>query len=102
MTPYEIPLTPQAQRFFIVIGGTQYQMTVRWCQPMGSWILDIAASDGTPIVGAIPLVPGTDLLGQYAYLQFGGELRVQSDSDLFRIPQYSELGISGHVYFIAP
>jgi len=101
-TPYEIPLTPQPQQFFIALGGVQYSLTVRWCPPSSCWILDIDSVVGDSILRAIPLVPGVDLLAQYAHLKIGGSLYVQSDSDQYAIPSYTSLGVSGHLYFVVP
>lgn len=100
MTSYELPLTPNAQQFFIVLGLIQYSVTVRWCAPSSCWNMDLAQADGTPILYGVPLVTGTDLLGQYRHLGIVGEMRVQSDGDLNRTPQYHELGVDGHLYFI--
>jgi len=101
MTPYEVPLTNAPQTFAITLAGVQYQFTVKWCGPAACWTLDIADSSGNPLIGSIPLVTGTDLLGQYAYLGIGGGLEVQSDVNLYDVPDFNSLGISGHLYFLA-
>jgi hypothetical protein len=77
---YTIPLTPEPQSFGIALGGREYRLTVRWFEtPEGGWHLDMEEPDGeAPLIMGIPLVTGCDLLEQYAYMGFGGELRVDS------------------------
>ena len=102
MTPYEIPLSPNAQQFYIALGGVQYSITVRWCPPAGVWVMDLGLGDDTVLVTAIPLVTGVDLLKQYAYLGVAGSLYVQSDANLYATPDFTNLGVTGHLYFITP
>jgi hypothetical protein len=101
MATFEIPLSGESQDFQITLGGVQYQMTLMWrAAPQGGWVLDIADSAGNEIVSGIPLVTGCDLLGQYAYLNFGGELWVQTDADAAAVPTYDNLGTTSHLYFV--
>lgn len=102
MAAFQIPLTPQPQRFAIQLAGVTYNLTIHWCGPAGdgTWVLDIADSENAPLVQGIPLVTGADLLAQYAYLGFGGELWVQSDDQTFRMPTYLDLGTLSHLYFV--
>lgn len=100
LVPYEIPLSPQAQKFAIALGGVTYNLTVKWNNaPQGGWILDIADQNDVPLVGGIPLVTGADLLAQYDYLGFGGKLLVQTDYDAFATPTFTNLGTQCHLYF---
>lgn len=98
--PYEIPLDPKPQSFTITLAGVEYLLSLGWNFFSNSWTLDIGSADGTPILAGIPLVSGANLLEQYDYLNFGGSLIVQSDSDLYAIPQYGTLGVTDHVYFL--
>lgn len=99
--PYEIPLSPQAQTFNILLGGATYRLTVQWNNaPTGGWVLDIADANDTPIVAGIPLVTGCDLLEQYEYLGINGQLEVQTDTDLAAVPDFSNLGTTSHLYFL--
>lgn len=100
MAAFEIPLDPTPQTLSIVLGSTPYNLTVRWCVPAAAWIVDIADSTGTPIVSGIPLVTGADLLEQYAYLGFGGQLIAQTDHDLSAPPTFDNLGSTGHLFFV--
>jgi len=102
MTPYKVPLTSGAQTLTVNMAGVQYQLVVRWCAPSSCWVLDIYTATGDTILLALPLVTGTDLLGQFKHLNIGGELRVESDEDLTAVPQYNDLGVSGHLYFVIP
>lgn len=99
--PYEIPLSPQAQTFNIALGGTTYRLTVQWNNaPTGGWVLDIADSDDVPVIAGIPLVTGIDLLEQYPDAGINGSLEVQTDTDLFAVPDFSNLGKTSHLYFL--
>lgn len=101
MAVYEVPLTPQAQRFTISLGGVAYLLTLVWRDAgEGGWILDIADQVGAPIVSGIPLVTGADLLAQYAYLGFKGALVVQTDHDTDAAPTFANLGELSHLYFV--
>lgn len=101
MTAYEIPLSPQPQRFDIELGGVTYKLTVLWNNaPTGGWVLDIANSLDEPIISGIPLVTGANLLAQYEYLGFSGSLEVQTDFDLFAVPTFTNLGTQSHLYFL--
>lgn len=97
---YEIPLDPRPQSFTITLAGVEYLLSLAWNFYSNSWTLDIGTADGIPILVGIPLVSGANLLEQYAYLNFGGSLIVQSDSDLYSIPEYDTLGITDHLYFL--
>ena len=101
MAVFEVPLSPQPQRFSIALANVSYRMTVRWIDDVdGGWVLDIADSSDAPIVSGIPLITGADLLAQYGYLGFGGELGVQTDTDLDAVPTYTNLGVTSHLYFL--
>lgn len=78
---YTIPLSPEPQSFGITLAGKEYRLTVRWfVADDGGWHLDIQEPENAaPIIMGIPLVTGCDLLAQYAYMEFGGELRVDSE-----------------------
>lgn len=103
MAVFEIPLSPQPQKFQIPLNGVTYGMILRYIDTdMGGWVLDILESDDTPIIQGIPLVTGEDLLAQYAYLGIVGGLIVQTDHDVNAVPTYANLGVSSHLYFRTP
>jgi len=99
-TAYEIPLSSQPQLFNIQLAGKTYFLTIRWNTAALYWVLDIADQDRAPVISGIPVVTGLDLLGQYAYLEFGGMLIVQTDGDPDVVPTYANLGSEGHIYFL--
>jgi hypothetical protein len=98
----EVPLTGDAERFSITMGGVNYQLTLVYRDAAeGGWVLDVADANGTAIVGGIPLVTGCDLLEQYSHLGFTGSLVVQTDHDPDAPPTYANLGGASHLYFVA-
>lgn len=104
-TMWEIPLTPNPQKFYITLGGTEYQFIFTYRNVvMGGWILDIYDNLGNPIVCGIPLVTGANLLLQYVYLGFTGGLTVVSDGDPDVVPTFDNLGQipGGHLYWVQP
>lgn len=99
-TPYEIPLSPQAQKFQIALAGVTYTLTLWWSTISQSWNVSIADANQQPIVDSIPIVTGVDLLSPFAYLNFGGQLFAQTDNKLDAPPTYQNLGSTSHIYFV--
>ncbi len=100
----EIPLkvgTPQT--FSITLGGVSYNLTLQYrSDPEGGWILDIADQSDNPILQGIPLVTGTNLLAQYAYLGLNGALYCQTSTDPDAVPTFDNLGSDGLIYWVTP
>lgn len=97
----EIPTTNRAQEFTIQLSGVQYWLTLVYnSQPESGWILNIADAQKAPIINGIPLVTGIDLLEQYAHLQFGGRLWVQTFSNPDAVPTYENLGTDGKLLWV--
>lgn len=101
-TPFEIPLSPAPQRLSISLSGVQYQLVVKWNVPATCWMLDILDEDGTPMLTSVPIVTGTDLLGQYEYLGLGAKLYAVSDGENDIPPDFTTLGVTGHLYWVTP
>jgi hypothetical protein len=99
-TAYEIPLSAQPQLFNIQLAGVTYFLTLRWNITGSCWSLDIADQDRVAMLSGIPLVTGADLLGQYAYMKFGGMLIVQTDGDTDAVPTLENLGTAGRLFFV--
>lgn len=99
-TAYEIPLTPQPQLFNIQLAGKTYFLTLRWNVSGDYWVLDIADQDRAPLLQGLPVITGLDLLGQYGFMDFGGMLIAQTDSDPDVVPTYANLGSESHLYFV--
>lgn len=98
---FEIPLSPEPQRFTITLSGVDYRLTVQYRKAGGiGWVLDIADANNAPLVSGIPLVTGIDLLGQYRHLGFAGRLWVQGADDPDNVPTYGDLGIGSHVFWV--
>lgn len=101
-TPYEVPLSPQAQAFTISIADVSYRFTVRWCAFAAAWLLDISDVNAEPMVQSLPLVCGTDLLEQYQHLEFGFQLFAQTDFASSTPPTFENLGVTGRLYAVIP
>ncbi|KVE37659.1 phage baseplate plug family protein [Burkholderia sp. BDU5] len=99
MQIYEVPLSADVQAFKISLGGTIYRLTLVYRGPAG-WVLDVADDSGTPIVSGLPLTTGGDLLAQYRHLGFAGRLWVQGAEDPDDVPQYGDLGVGSHVFWV--
>jgi hypothetical protein len=99
-TPFEIPLIAAPQTLSITLSGIIYQLRVLWNVKAGLWMLDISDNNSDLIVGGIPLVTGADLLEQYAYLEFGGQLIVQTDNDPDLTPTFANLGQTAHLFWL--
>ena len=100
VTSYEIPLEPNPQTFQIALAGIVYSITLWWSSASDSWNMSFADANQVPIIDSIPLVTGVDLFGPFEYLDFGGQLVVQTDHDSGAIPTYANLGSTSHVYFV--
>lgn len=101
-TSYEVPLTPsQAQKITINLNGVAYNLTFKYLNVIeGGWVFDFADSSDNPIINGIPLVTGTDLLGQYGYKDVGGAFIVQTDGAPDVPPVFDNLGTEGHLYYV--
>ncbi|SCC69844.1 phage baseplate plug family protein [Kosakonia oryziphila] len=94
----EIPLSADNQNFAITIAGTAYRMRLVWRDSF--WCLDLLNSDQTPVALSLPLVAGSNLLGQYAYLNLGFSLFVNSDIAGQENPTKTDLGFYSHLYIV--
>jgi hypothetical protein len=98
---FEIPLSPNPQRFTISLSGTEYQLTLAYrSAPGGGWVLDISDKQGAAIVQGIPLVTGADLLAQYKHLGFAGRLWVQSSVNPDDVPTFDNLGNASFLFWV--
>lgn len=101
MNIYEIPLTPDPQRFTVTLSSVEYVLTVQYRDAGGAgWVLDIADKNGKPLVSGIPIVTGVNLLEQYSHLGFAGRLWVQGAADPDDVPTFEDLGIGSHVFWV--
>ena len=100
MTPFEVPLSATPQKVSVTLGVDTYVMTVRWNKAAQCWVFDLADQEGTDVLTGVPIVTGANLLEQFDYLEFGGALIAQSDSDIDAVPTFTNLGTEGHLYFV--
>jgi hypothetical protein len=101
-TIYEIPTVPSSPRTMsIPLGGNTYQLALLYRDAdMGGWVLDIYDDQSNALVCGIPLVTGIDLLAQYGYLNFGGQLWVSTDGNPDMVPSFDNIGLDSHLYWI--
>lgn len=103
MSVFLIPFLPaQPQTLQVSIGGVTYTMKIRFCIPAQCWMLDLSDVSGNPIIQGIPLITGTDLLSQYAYLDLGFSLLVQTNNEANAVPTFANFGTQGLVYILTP
>lgn len=100
MAVVEIPLVPQPQKFAVDLAGTSYFMRLTWDEAGAFWALDLADNGGALLLAGVPLVTGSDLLAQYAYLDIGGSLILTTDRGAGEVPAYDALGVTSHLYFV--
>lgn len=99
--PQEIAVQPRNQSMVADLAGVTYRLRVLWNTTLARWVLDIDDADGVALVHGIPLVTGSDLLGQFRHLGFPGSLYCGSDGDLERAPGYADFGTTSHLWFQA-
>lgn len=102
MTPYEIPLSPEPQRFAIELAGIPYQMRLQWCKDAQCWTLDLRDNLGNELILGAAVVTGVDIFEQYAHLALPGALVAQTDHDADAVPTFDNLGVTGRLYFVMP
>lgn len=97
---FEIPTSSTPQTFNITINGVVYNMTLSYRDYLDAgWTLDIADESKNNLVCGIPLVTGTNLLGQYAYVGLGATMIVGTDGDFLAPPTFANLGTNSHLWF---
>lgn len=97
---YVIPFSNQPQTFSCVLSGVGLQMTNRWNDKAGVWMVDIdRAADGQRLISGLPLVTGCDLLAQHRYLGLDGHIFCHNDGDSDDPPTYDNLGVNCFVYY---
>jgi hypothetical protein len=87
------------QTFSITLGSESYKVTLVWNTIANLWILDLNDSSGNPIIQGIPLVTGLGLLRQYGYLDFDGDLFVQSTTDPYALPTFAGFGSTSNLFY---
>ena len=99
---FEIPTSPQNQKFAIFLGGNLYNISLRWNKFAQSWSMDVSDVNQNSLAQGLPLVTGADLLAQLDYLEIGdpgSQMIVQSDGIANTVPDSTSLGVTGHLYY---
>lgn len=97
---YEVPLSPNPQRFVIGLVDVPYNCSVYWNQVSECWCIDIADVDQNMLVAALPIVTGVDMLAQHRHLGFGGSLVVQVAGEPYSDVAYQDLGVGALMLFV--
>jgi hypothetical protein len=105
---FQIPLHPShSQTLRVTLQGIEYTFKLAWNTISQIWILDIYDSVGTtPIIRGIPLVTGTDLLGQFTYLTVASTavlmtLSIGPGISPDEPPTFTNLGIDGQLIYVS-
>jgi hypothetical protein len=97
---FTVPLTNVPQKFSIVLGGRQLVLVNKWNEDSG-WLLDIYDGQANkPLIMAVPMIVGADLLSQYEYVGIPGSLIVYTDGNQFSDPTLSNLGGESNLYYL--
>jgi len=100
MPAYEIPLSPKAQLVTVQLAGVKRKLNFYWNPTSECWFMDVMDDVSTPLIMGIPVVTGLDLLEQFAYMNLGGSIVVQTDHGPLLNPTFENLGVTGHVFFV--
>lgn len=86
----------------VVPPASDNQMNLAWNVASQAWKADISDGSGNPIVQGIPLVTGANLVEQFGHLGFSGQFITQTDHAIDAVPNFANLGTSGHLYLSGP
>lgn len=99
-TLFVIPLANVPQDFNITLAGNQLRLVCKWNVYCG-WLVDVYSSvTQEPLVMAIPLVTGCDLLEQFKYIGDSGAAIVYTDGDQYAVPTLDNLGVESNLYLL--
>lgn len=99
MSAFLIPIQSRPQSFGCRLAGITYSFRLYWLVSAQCWMLDIAAAAGTPLARGVALVTGADLIGQFGYLEFGGQLYAWCDHADEVVPGWDDFGVTGQLLF---
>lgn len=99
MTPFLISLQNVPQRFEIELDGTTYILENRWNDWAGYWELDWYDALGEPLVMAVVLAGGVNIIEPYPELPAGGMVVLTSGDDDID-PTLEGLGVESQVYYV--
>lgn len=98
MAFFKIPLNPFPETFSVTINNVDFNAVTRWNAVQQCWVASLLDPNSVPILQNIPLIPGVDLLSQFAHLNLGIKLSALVDYDAAAVPKYGELGTTANVY----
>ncbi|QEE24592.1 hypothetical protein CS053_08805 [Rhodanobacter glycinis] len=97
---YEVPLSARTQRCTVTLLNVSYQLTITWRDAASQWLLDVADATGNALLQGLLLIPGTNLLGQYAHQGIGAGLLVMLDNGTDDTVTFDNLGSTSHLRFV--
>jgi hypothetical protein len=108
-TVAEIP-TENGHPFYEVItwGGVSRTLYFKWNTVTQCWVLDIYDATGSlPLLTGLPMITGTDILGQFGYMALAAStvMTVMSIGPFVSpdaVPDFANLGEDGHIYLLTP
>jgi len=95
----KIPLENTPQTFDITLAGKSYLAETKWNDASSSWELSLTGDDG-PVISAMPLVTGVDLLAQHKHMAVGGSLVVVTSGDYMATPTLDNLGSESNLFLV--
>jgi hypothetical protein len=98
---FTIPVQNVPQRFEIELLAVTYIIENRWNAQGGYWELDWYDANGLPLVMAVPVLGGVDMLDPYPELP-PGIMAVLTDGDEGIDPTLDGLGIESLLYYLTP
>lgn len=98
---FTIPVQNTPQRFEIELAGVTYTLENRFNSVAGYWELEVADAAGVPIVTALPLLAGVNLVEGYPGLPTG-VLAIITDGDETADPTLTSLGDDSKLYYLPP
>lgn len=100
MALFQLPFTNIPQRFSVDLGGVTYVMVNRWNPIAELWYIDVYDQDDNPLLMNLPLVTGTDLFEQFAFMKPPGKMIVYTEGDEGESPTLETLGFSSNVWLV--
>lgn len=95
----ELPLTPGAALFTVSIKGREFRFRLAYANTAeAGWFVDIGDGESNALVCGLPLLPGMNILGQFAYLGLGFGLLVSVTGKGDLPPTFEDMGAGMHLY----
>lgn len=98
----EIPMTARNQWFSVTLNRVDYRWKLYWLVPAQCWVVDIYDQEENKLLCGIPLITGTDILGQFVYVLEGNLVVISDQLPPDTVPDFTHLGVTGHVYYAPP